>query len=143
VPNPSVTVETDVDGLWLHAFLTHSIVGLATAWIAGSTPTVTADRESERFRIVGRSEDISQSSGIVKKDEGTLEGTVLDRYGKTGIEWLNRLDALVRDQELYRRISLTTPRYQYQNVELGSLTVSPTVAGGVAFEVSLPFRALG
>lgn len=140
MPNLSTAPTVSIDGFWLYPMLNGVFVTASRCWIGGSSPTVTGQREAETFNVVGRSEGITQTSGIVKHDEGTLEGLLMDRNGLQAHQWLERLDVLIADQDNYQRIWLVTSRWLYLNVELEGLTTTPTIAGGPAYQVTVPFR---
>lgn len=139
MPNLPASGIFSVDGIWLQPWNGSTFVSSAQAWIGAKSPRITGHRQAERFSVVGRAEPITQSSGVTELDEGVIEGALLNRNGLTGNQWLDRLDALVDNQENYSNIWLVSGRLFYRKVELGSLEASPEVIGGDGWLVTVPF----
>lgn len=141
MPNLPASGIFSVDGIWLQPWNGSTFVQSAQAWIGAKSPTITGPRQAERFSVVGRSEPITQSSGVTELDEGVIDGMIVGgtRHGLTGNQWLDRLDALVDNQETYSNIWLVTGRLFYRKVELGSLEATPIQASGDGWQVTLPF----
>lgn len=144
MPNPSGTFNGEVSGLWLVPYSSETRrVDEAVVWIAGGTPSETSERSVEIFTIPTRRSRISQA-GELHLADGTIEGIVMGGNGQTTNEWMKRLIDLIRNQHIYFAVRLVTPRTGTattgNKVELNGLTRTPRIAGGRAWDVSVPYR---
>ena len=136
-----MAANSQADGVWLLPYVSSvSIDASARAWIGTGTPSVTQERDEQVVHILGREESVTQSSGVVRLDVGTLDGALMSRHGLTADEWRARLEALVCNQSRYLRIACVTPRVYYWNLELGSKTFTHRIYGDPGWNVSVAFR---
>jgi hypothetical protein len=145
VPNPVVTFTGAIDGIWLVPLRNGQVVSGVEAWIGAESPATSAEMSSDEFTIFNRAEELSQD-GVLHLDRGTIEDGLLmsGRHGGlTADQWLARLRALIRDQRKYTSLVMVTSRYQPFPVRIKGLTQRPTIAGGPAWRVDVPFREVG
>lgn len=139
--NPTATFTTNIDGIWLLPLSrTGGLTANKEAWIGGRHPNEDYDQSRADFASPYSREEFSQV-GVLHLAKGVLDGLILERHGVTGAGWFERLRNLIKSQRKYERVVLATPR-DFFNVELGALSGSPTIAGGHAWEVSVPYRQL-
>lgn len=137
--NPRATFSGTVDGVWLLPHTSGGLVTSAQAWIGASSPSTDAVRSVDTYTVSSRAEQIS-NAGVLHLDTGAIDGLLMDRHGLTADGWLLRLRSLIKDQRLYT-VYLASARY-YFKVELNGLSQVPTIAGGRAWNVVVPFREL-
>lgn len=140
MPNPSSSLFASVDGLWLIPMTASGIVSGAEAWIGTDSPGATRDRDEAVFYAIGRDESITQTTGVLRLDEGTVAGMLLSRNGLTGDQWQERLENLIANQPRYKRIWLVTRRINYVNVELSGYEARPSAPSVNGWDVSFAFR---
>lgn len=140
MPNPVVIFDGHIDGVWLVPHRNGIPVPGTEAWIAATSPSTEAELSSDEFTIFNRAEELSQD-GVLHLDRGSIEnGLLMSRHGLTADEWLKRLRSLIREQRSYGSIVLVSSRYQPFRVKIKGLAQQPTVAGGPAWRVDVPFR---
>ncbi len=137
--NPSTTQSGSIDGVWLLPLRSGSLVTSAQAWVGAPSPSTEAVRSVETYTVSSRAELIS-NAGVLHLDTGSIEGLLIDRHGLTANAWLRRLHSLIKNQRDYQ-VYLASARY-YFPVELNGLSQSPIIAGGRAWNVTVPFREL-
>lgn len=139
--NPKVRFQHTPDGVWLLPIKKNGRVDRdRRAWVGTVWPDVDRPLPEDIFDIRTRADEPGHA-GKLKLRRGTIEGTLLQRHGKTATEWRNRLVWLVRHQDHYRRVVLAGSRGHFR-VKLGSiLRESATRVGGKrAWEIRVAFR---
>lgn len=137
--NESAGGPFSVDGVWLTPWRNGFFVSAERVYIGAGSPNVTHEVEQEEFLVVGREESITQGSGIVRLDRGSIEGTLMAGFGKTHHQWLTLLKNLVKNQGDFSALWLQAPNRMYTNVRLGTWDDAFVVRGAGSFDVSIPF----
>lgn len=142
VTNPTADMTSDIDGTWLLPLARGGgLTSNTEAWIGASHPGEDRERDFALFSTPFNKEDFSQS-GPLHLRTGEIRGLLMDRFSVTGQGWLTRLRDVISKQRLYERVVLASPR-DFFPVELTTgYRASPTIAGGQAWEVSVPYREL-
>lgn len=137
-----VTLVGEVQGIWFLPFKNGQIVNADRAWIGGTSPGLSAERDGELIVIPSRDDEVNVTSGKVRLYKGAAVGQLINRFGVTSDEWLGRLERLITHQRNYRWIWLASHRWMFKCELLTGPSLAPITAGGRAYGVDVGIRQL-